>query len=221
MKQLHVFVTAIVEEAGRVAVVEILLLRAPRPRPSLDHLFLGGNVEPGPDLDPLHGVEFIAETAADDVHHSRTRSANEQCRASGGDELVGQIEGLTLHQLGKVLGARGRVHMGRPRPGVAFMTLTEINEGVRSMTTSTVPSDSRTERAVASGCRASNSAAATLGLPSRSRTDAASASLWVPRRMRPTPGCRARTAAHGAPCAPAPTIRILVFFVHESMIGQD
>ena len=42
------------------------------------------------------------------------------------------------------------------------MTWTEISRGVRSMTTSAVPSDSRTERVIASGCRASNSAATTF-----------------------------------------------------------
>jgi hypothetical protein len=63
MKHRHVLVPAVVEEAGRVAVIEILLLRAPGRHPRLDHFFLGGDVESDPELDPLHGVEFIAKTA--------------------------------------------------------------------------------------------------------------------------------------------------------------
>lgn len=133
MKQRHVFVPAIMEEARGIAVVEILLLRTPRRRPGLDHLFLGGDLEPGPDLDPLDDVEFIAETAADDVHHARTRSATEQCRASGSDEPVGQVEGFSLDQLGKVR-ARGGIHLVCSQSQRRLLIGTEMNEGVRSTT---------------------------------------------------------------------------------------
>ena len=111
MKYRHVFVPAVVEEAWRVAVVEILLLRTPRRRPGLDHLFLGGDLEPRSDFDSFDGVEFVAVTAADDVHHSRTRAATEQRRPSGSKESVCQVERLAGDQLGEVLRARGRIHI--------------------------------------------------------------------------------------------------------------
>ena len=111
MENWHVFMPAIMKKARRIAVIEILLLRTPGRCPGLDHLFLGRDVEPGPDLDSLHGFEFIAVTAADNVDDSRTRSATEQRRLSGSDEPVGQVERFTLDQLSKMFRASGCVYV--------------------------------------------------------------------------------------------------------------
>ena len=126
-------VPAIVKEARRVA-IEILL--------TPDTATSGVN---GPGLISiragdsgtrrivsLDGVEFIAKTAADDVHHPRTRRRNraEPCvqRRPGAGRR--EIERLAGNQLGQVCSGQAAVLtlMCAQSQGGPSMTCTEINE---------------------------------------------------------------------------------------------